>query len=198
MSQTMSEDFYNFGYTKNRLPGDLYQSLLEECLNARNNERMVSGLSNPGVPDHFLIEKNRNNLIKFIDQTAKDYETRYPGVGNVSHVLDRPAPYVHGDIWVNLQKKNEFIPNHDHDGILSYTIWMKLPQTDGNRYEGSFEFTYLDVLGNVRNHLIQLTKNDEGSIIMFPATLQHCVYPFYSGDDVRISVSGNILLGVGN
>jgi hypothetical protein len=119
-------------------------------------------------------------------------------VGNVSHVLDRPAPYVYGDIWVNLQKKNEFIPNHDHDGILSYTIWMKLPQTDGNRYEGSFEFTYLDVLGNVRNHLIQLTKNDEGSIIMFPATLQHCVYPFYSGDDVRISVSGNILLGLGN
>jgi len=27
---------------------------------------------------------------------------------------------------------------------------------------------------------------------MFPSLLAHCVYPFYTSDDYRISISGNI------
>ena len=38
---------------------------------------------------------------------------------------------------------------------------------------------------------------DEGDLIFFPAGLQHTVHPF-EGDNKRISISGNILLGVDN
>jgi inosine/xanthosine triphosphate pyrophosphatase family protein len=46
-------------------------------------------------------------------------------------------------------------------------------------------------------NLIEPIENDktfEGKIAFFPSKLSHCVYPFYSSDDVRISISGNIKL----
>ena len=46
-------------------------------------------------------------------------------------------------------------------------------------------------------HRIPIDSTWEGHIIMFPANLQHCVYPFYTSDDTRISFSGNILLDTG-
>ena len=41
-------------------------------------------------------------------------------------------------------------------------------------------------------------RNDIGKIIFFPSKLNHCVYPFYTSDDTRISISGNILFEVNN
>ena len=37
-----------------------------------------------------------------------------------------------------------------------------------------------------------LIKSDEKKIIMFPAGLNHVVYPFYTSDDYRITISGNV------
>ena len=31
-----------------------------------------------------------------------------------------------------------------------------------------------------------------GSLVLFPATLCHQVYPFFESDDYRVSISGNI------
>ena len=31
------------------------------------------------------------------------------------------------DMILNLQKKYEYLPNHHHDGVLSYTVWIKIP-----------------------------------------------------------------------
>ena len=39
-------------------------------------------------------------------------------------------------------------------------------------------------------------KSFEGQMLMFPAPLQHIVYPFYTSDESRITVSGNIKLWV--
>ena len=41
---------------------------------------------------------------------------------------------------------------------------------------------------------LPIDKNWEGYMIMFPANLQHCVYPFYTSDETRISFAGNISL----
>jgi hypothetical protein len=35
-------------------------------------------------------------------------------------------------------------------------------------------------------------KEWEGKIALFPAKLNHLVYPFYTSDEPRISISGNI------
>jgi hypothetical protein len=36
----------------------------------------------------------------------------------------------------------------------------------------------------------------ENTLLLFPAKLTHAVYPFYSSDDYRISVSGNVVFKV--
>ena len=37
-------------------------------------------------------------------------------------------------------------------------------------------------------------EKDEGRIVLFPAQLQHVVYPFYNSNKIRMSIAGNILL----
>ena len=36
-------------------------------------------------------------------------------------------PYYLQQIWVNYQKQGEFNPLHDHGGVYSFVIWMKIP-----------------------------------------------------------------------
>ena len=104
--------------------------------------------------------------------------------------------------WVNFQKKHEFNPLHMHKGKMSFVIWMKIPysyETEAKRAQsvnsdhslaGCFEFIYTDMLGH-----IQKTRYtaQEGTFVLFPAKLCHVVYPFYTSDEERISISGNIL-----
>ena len=111
------------------------------------------------------------------------------------------------DIWVNFQYKTEFNPYHDHLGVYSFAIWLKIPYDwqeqnllpqfqgihDNNKKAGSFEFEYIDTLGGVRNTGYKLSKNLEGTMLFFPAKLRHCVYPFYGTDEPRISISGNLM-----
>ena len=42
--------------------------------------------------------------------------------------------------------------------------------------------------------MLDVDNEYEGKIMMFPSSLVHCVYPFYTSDDYRISLSGNIWL----
>ena len=57
-------------------------------------------------------------------------------------------------------------------------------------HASSFQFIYNDIIGNARNHTINVTQGWEGKMVMFPATLLHTVYPFY-GPGERRSFSFN-------
>jgi len=50
----------------------------------------------------------------------------------------------------------------------------------------------LDVHGTLRQQPLQLTKENEGDFIIFSAQVHHMVMPFYTSDDYRISIAGNI------
>jgi hypothetical protein len=183
---------YNFGYIKSKLPKKLYDSLLKECLQASKNEKLISDLSNKGVPEHYYVEKNHDSLISFIKQMHEAYERSFPGLWNIKVLTDN-LPFSYDRPWINLQKQNEFVPIHLHDGIFSYSIWMKIPYDSSKEaYTGNFEFVYCDVTGASKSETIKLSKKDEGTIIMFPAKLQHIVWPFYKNKDARISINGNI------
>lgn len=103
---------------------------------------------------------------------------------NLPFKIDRP--------WINYQKKYEFIPQHNHDGVFSYTIWIDLPDNEGD-YASTFEFTYSDIQGLLRTNTVELNKKDNGRMLFFPSTIGHQVYPFYNSNKKRISISGNIL-----
>ena len=111
-------------------------------------------------------------------------------------------------VWFNFQRPGEFLPLHNHTGIYSFVIWVDIPfnaedekdketNTDlvKNR-TSNFEFIFTDVLGKISHHALYVDKKWEGKIAMFPAELYHQVYPFYSVNDVRISLAGNIRLNI--
>lgn len=103
--------------------------------------------------------------------------------------------------WVNFQKKYEYNPLHNHSGIFSFVIWMKipydikkeqeLPWVKGSKNQktvGNFTFVGPDM----ENHILTMEKEIEGYCAIFPSHLHHMVYPFYTSDEERVSISGNI------
>jgi hypothetical protein len=127
------------------------------------------------------------------------------GLGHKIPTIGR-HPYGLKSWWVNYQKQNEFNPLHDHTGVYSFVIWVKIPiewdeqngrdiaRTSNDPNISSFQFVYNNILGEVTSYKYALSSRDEGRMLFFPSRLNHLVYPFYDCDEERITVSGNIAL----
>jgi len=122
------------------------------------------------------------------------------------HLPQTPSLYL-SDLWVNFQKKYEYNPIHNHSGLFSFVIWYKVPyliSDEKSQYgykpdkdtinHGQFHFVFNHPISGIVQHNIPIDKNSEGMIAIFPSKLHHGVYPFYTSDEYRISVSGNVLL----
>jgi hypothetical protein len=104
--------------------------------------------------------------------------------------------------WVNFQKKHEFARPHSHIGDFSFVIWIKVPfsikdETENNNVEAAcFSFQYTNTLGKIQNWTIPVDNTYEKRVILFPSDMIHLVYPFYSSDEYRIAVAGNIVADI--
>jgi hypothetical protein len=124
------------------------------------------------------------------------------------NMLTNDVPIALDSCWVNFQKKYEFNPLHNHGGMLSFVIWTHVPydMEDERKLSpgvesnynsaGMFSFLYNDSVGGIKSHSIPVDKSMENKIILFPSSFFHMVYPFFSSDGYRISVSGNFKLKV--
>jgi len=143
----------------------------------------------------------QNTLIPLCNLYADQYKNVGKNIpGNNTH------PYFLYNFWVNYQRENEFNPIHEHSGIYSFVIWMKIPtyHWDQNRNPisvnsnspriSSFSFHYTNILGEICEHVYEMSPEMEGTIVFFPSKLNHCVYPFFNCKEERISISGNIAL----
>ena len=178
----------NFGYITDILPKDLYNSLITECDDAEvKNPEMISNLTDTDVAKHYFIVNNKLNLFNYIQSILDKYLNYYPKSADIRVATD-DLPFHFDKPWINYQRQGQYVPNHNHDGIYSYSIWLKIPK------KCIFEFTYTNIVGNIEQLKIKLTKEDEGKIIFFPAKLPHIAYPFNDSNEVRLSISGNISL----
>ena len=132
------------------------------------------------------------------------YANEFKNVGKTVPTLYN-HPYTLKMWWVNYQKQYEFNPSHNHTGIYSFAIWLKIPyeweeQNIGNeanaKARGTFVFEYTNLLGEICYSEYRLGKKHEGTMLFFPSKLHHLVNPFYNCEEDRISVSGNISLKV--
>ncbi len=108
--------------------------------------------------------------------------------------------------WVNFQKQHEYNPPHDHGGVFSFVIWMKIPTKSeeqhrleflkGHKNPGAsnFQFSYLDINGRQTRYPYLMNPSMEGKMLFFSADLIHSVNPFYECDEDRVSISGNLYL----
>jgi hypothetical protein len=197
------KSFPNIYYMESRISDGTLKLLKKEFNNIKNNKnkrkRHITDLTGNGVTFHYeLSDKVEKIFINEVSSLIKKYaeETNYVKTmcfltKNVPLSLDKP--------WMNLQKKHEFIPNHVHDGVLSYSCWVNVPydldkefkNNERLDYASLFQFSYSNILGAYANKTLPIDKTWEGKIIIFPAGLTHCVYPFYTSNDYRVSVSGN-------
>lgn len=193
----------NFGFVKEKLPQELFSKLKTECeeIKSSNKQEFISGLTGNGVAKHYPLEQNKKELDGYAVNMFNQYDS-YFNVTNASQLNSKKLEVVNGSTWVNLQNKHEFIPNHFHSGIAAYVVWVNIPyehkiENPNGGTAGTFQFVYQSIIGTPLIDSIKFTKEMEGTMIMFPASLIHCVYPFYTSDDVRISIAGNILFDSG-
>jgi hypothetical protein len=108
-----------------------------------------------------------------------------------------------GHVWLNIQRPLEFNPPHNHSGVFSFVIWLDIPYTieeeqavgpgrDSNgAINGDFVFYYTNAQGQISNKRMNAGSNRNGWACVFPASMIHAVFPYYSTQDCRISISGN-------
>ena len=148
-------------------------------------------------------DKFKNKVVgpltqEILDSDPKNY---FPPIDLDPRLDLKYKPELRMNWWVNYQYQTEFNPEHAHTGITSFVIWMKIPTHYKDQHNldfhsnaaSDFQFTYSNILGGTVEYPIFMSPEMEGTIMVFPSTLHHQVYPFFNTDEPRISISGNLL-----
>jgi hypothetical protein len=127
---------------------------------------------------------------------------------NSHPIFKNDIPYGLDRLWVNFQKQHEFNPMHNHSGVYSFVVFMKIPTVWKEQCEipfvkesnspkaSAFEFVYTDIMGTISQYTYCLDPSFEGIMLFFPAEMMHQVYPFYNCEEERITISGNIVYDI--
>jgi hypothetical protein len=167
--------------------------LIDEAKN--NEEDYKSKLA--GILDHETgyTPKSKEKVLPMLAQYMGVYDQMYQRYAGKPYEV-KPE-YILSALWINHQKPNEFNPPHDHDGKLSFVIYLSIPEEikkENEAYQGQscgpggIQFIYGNGPRDCITH--QTFLPEEGDMFIFPAWLKHWVAP-YKSDCTRVSVSGN-------
>ena len=193
----------NYGWIEKRL-SEKEMNYLWECID-KHQESLKESLAGNIHESYELIDDNDWFFYNTIQPLCSLYAEVFENVGKRIPV-NQTHPYILQPFWVNYQKQNEFNPSHNHDGVYSFVIWMKIPTRHLDQIKNpislnsnsdcisAFQFQYTNLLGEIKFHQYEMNPEIEGTLIFFPAKLHHQVYPFFNCQEDRISISGNITL----
>ena len=194
----------NIGLTNGTIPPDIYQTLNQEIVDIHTNDqgivRMNTSLAGQ-ITKEYQITKSLPLLNPFLEEMGRAYQKEWD-----YYPKENPNKNLKVEsVWVNMQKKLEVNPLHNHDGTLSFVAWLYVPfklEDERNmencknsrtvQLASTFQFVYNNALGTISNCPMFVEKGWEGRIVMFPSKLLHIVYPFQTSDDYRISIAGNL------
>ena len=195
----------NVGLTNGTIPPNIYQALNQEIVDIHTNDKDVVRMNNSlagQITKEYQITKSLPLLNPFLEEMGRAYQKEwnyYPKENPNNNELKVES------VWVNMQKKLEVNPLHNHDGTLSFVAWLHVPfkLEDERNMENcknsrtvelasTFQFVYTTALGTIANCPMCVENGWEGRIVMFPSKLLHMVYPFQTSDDYRISIAGNL------
>jgi hypothetical protein len=185
---------------------------LWECIDVAKKKKICHKKKLAGyISTSYNLEDPQNligpNLFKILEKVRHNIELEIQKVhSKISHTRnDKLEPRI-DRLWVNFQKKGDFQPVHNHSGLFSFVIWMDIPyhwkdeanlpfSKTNNKFPpgGNFSFLFTDGISKtIKSHDIPMSPNLNGYCCFFPSHLSHQVYPFYTSDKDRISISGNI------
>ena len=200
----------NIGVVEGMLPKEIMDNIWKLVNKAKKKPENMKGELAGNINSSIRLDTTNPLLENFIHKVLPAF------IGN--HIESYGAPWrlvmkerdqwKLESFWVNFQKKHEFNPPHDHGGVYSFVIWLKIPtsyeeqrklpiavDSNADNHISNFAFTYTDILGKVKTFAYNMEKEAEGYMVMFPSTLLHQVFPFYKSNGERVSISGNINIG---
>ena len=195
----------NVGLTEGKIPPNIYQALNQEIVDIHTNDKDVVRMNQSlagQITKEYQITKSRQLLDPYLEEMGRAYQQEwnyYPKENSNNNNLKVES------VWVNMQKKLEVNPLHNHDGTLSFVAWLyvpfklkderNMPNCKNSRtveLASTFQFVYTTALGTIVNMPLFVESGWEARIVMFPSKLLHIVYPFQTSDDYRISIAGNL------
>ena len=194
--QKIDVSIFNWGpcVLRMKIVDDLKKLLLTE--GKKNTKDFTTRLAGIIEKETGYDEEAKAKVVPYLSNYLGVYDQMYEKFINKKY--EKRPHYVMSALWINYQKAGEFNPPHDHDGKLSFVIYLQIPeelkkeQTDYKGKScgpGGIQFVYGDGPRDCVTY--QSFFPEEGDIFIFPAWLKHWVAPFKS-DCVRISVSGNV------
>lgn len=200
--------FPNYGFISAKLSKTDLTELKNEVFSIKlqeyNTDDARSGLAG-NIEKEFYLHKSKQSLETLLLPLCMEYNERFNYFKKID-VLKEPGKLYLDKLWVNFQQKHEFNPVHTHPGILSFVIWLDIPfkMKDelhvANVYQsrapvpGHFAFLYTSIIGEIFTHSIPVDETYNETVVLFPSKLPHVVYPFYTSDKFRVTVSGNFKL----
>jgi len=200
--ETIEPFYFNrLAYVQSKVSSDVLKELKNEAKFILENQSQFLKYNNElagNLEKEYSTDRSKEILEKDLITLANEYH-KHSQENN-----DYPNWKIK-DLWINFQKKYEHNPMHNHTGELSFVLWITIPydlneelslpncKNSNTPVNSLFEFIFTDFLGRIVSNKINVDKSYEGTIIMFPSTLNHTVHPFYTSDDYRISISGNLV-----
>ena len=187
-------NFVNLEYIHRKIDDHNFKSLQNICHEVfeSSDKRSANNMLAGQIEHEYVMPPKGDKIILPIVSKAAQETTGIPN-------------WKLNGLWINYQKKYEFNPIHNHAGFFSFVIWIQIPfnlkdeliqksSRNSNKPCASlFSLIYINPLGVLEQKPFPLDKKDEGTLLMFPSPINHLVYPFYTSDDYRISIAGNIV-----
>lgn len=187
----------NPGVLKTRIPVRVFAELTADLQNQLNNDLPEYNTSLAGHLEKEYGYTITDSFKQCVVALFEDYRKRFDFYPENDYVIDH-------DVWINLQKKNEYNPIHYHYKDISWVLWVTIPydlkdeinaphaKQSNSNVASKFQFIYNKLDGGIELYNIDVDQTYEGCLIMFPAYLKHCVYPFQTSEEYRISIAGNV------
>lgn len=194
-----SIQFPNLGYVRNTVQDSQIRQLQTwvDSIDDRTttiNHSHVGTIAREYEIEDVLVKKELSDILgPMVQQYATDM-----------HFTLEQRPMGLTTAWCNLQTSGEYFAAHTHAGVFSFALWLTVPFTQADehawreargksgRETASFQFHYTDALGRITPNVLEVDSTWENEVIVFPGEMMHSVTPYYSTDDIRIVVSGNI------
>lgn len=199
----------NLGILQAKLPDQLWSNVRKSIETQIENKNVMKKLKEKvfttvsGIEETITIQLQQE-FHTFVNDLSLEYMKYFD--------QKTPTSVKISSLWANLQKKYEYRPYHYHynkdDNFLSFVLYYNIPydlqdedSLSNHHHQKSeifrnsrLEFMYNAIDGSKLVYQLDVDKSYEGTIVLFPNTLYHMVYPFYTSDDYRISIAGNCQL----
>ena len=212
-----SSEVYPFdsrtGYLKDTVPQFVLDELWSEVRKSKDNDLKYNHNLVGSIEEEYFIDPRSTPLFsKYMGSKIAQFEKEFRYLEHQYNIFgdSPPPPCKIGSLWVNFQKKGEYNCPHTHDGTHSFVLWLQIPYDLKDEFatpnninsrrsskgmgatNSAFGFINYDDWNQVMIRQLDVDHDWENKIIIFPSYQVHYVNPFYTSNEYRISLSGNI------